>query len=79
MKAFRIYPKEQRDLLALIEKMKVYGECNCDIQTFGKIYEEWHLKTFPGCPVSTNSASFRGDWLVDFINFIANYEIGGRN
>ena len=79
MKAFTIYPKEQRSLITLIENLKKYGECNCDINTFAKIYNEWHLKTFPGCPVNTNSASFRGDWLVDFVNYIANYDIDRRN
>ena len=75
MKAFTLYPKKNRDLRYLLEKLKRYGECNCDFPTFAKIYEEWHLKTFPGCPVSTNTATFRGDWMVDFVNYIANYDI----
>lgn len=78
VKAFTLYSKEQINLYALLDKLKIYGECNCDFQTFTKIYEEWHLKTFPGCPVSTTSSTFRGDWLISFVNFIANYEIDGR-
>lgn len=78
MKAFTIYPKEKRELYALLEKLKIYGECNCDFVAFNKIYNEWHLKTFPGRPISTSSATFRGDLLVDFINYLANYEIKGR-
>ena len=78
MKAFTIYPKEKRDLCTLLDKLKLYGECNCDFPTFVKIYEEWHTKTFPERPINTSPASFRGDWLVDFIKYIANYDIKGR-
>ena len=79
MKAFTIYPKEKRDLGILLGKLKNYGECNCDFNTFVKIYDEWHLKNFPGCPIATNTTGFRNDWLVDFINYIANYDIMEEN
>lgn len=77
MKAFVLYPREKRDLYTLLDKLKLYGECNCDFEIFSKIYNEWHLKTFPGRPINNDTAIFRNDWLSSFINFLANYEIKG--
>lgn len=77
MKAFTLHPKGKRDLLILLEQLKNYGECNCNFNTFCKIYNEWHMVNFPGCEISTSSATFRSDWFTSFINFIANYEIPG--
>lgn len=78
MKAFTLYPKEQRELMILLDSLRKYGQCNCDVDTFAKIYKEWHLEMFPGCPVNLTAVNFRGDWLSSFVNYISNYEIGGK-
>jgi hypothetical protein len=75
MKAFTLYPKEERDLCKLLEKMKNYGKMNCDFAEFCQIYNEWHIKTFPGTKISTDSANWRDDWFIDFINYITNRDI----
>lgn len=75
MKAFTCYPKEQIYLRMLLRKMQDYGKINCDFETFTKLYEKWYIKMFPGCPVSAHTAIFRDDWLVSFINFLANCDI----
>ena len=75
MKAFTIYRKEEIHLRLLLRKMQDYGTINCDFETFSKLYAEWHMKAFPGCPVNTQSAIFREDWFKDFINYLANKDI----
>lgn len=75
MKAFTPYSKEERNLRQLLRKMEDYGVLTCDFQTFNKIYCEWHEQDFPGRPISTFSALFREDWLLNFLNFLANYEV----
>lgn len=75
MKAFTMYSKEEVDLRLLLEKVKNYGQCNCDFQTFVKIYIEWHKDIFPGSPVSTGSANFRCDWFGSFLMYLTNYDL----
>lgn len=75
MKAFTLYPKGEIDLRQLLRSLQDYGELNCDFVTFTKLYEEWHTKTFPGVPVNTGSATFRNDWLIEFVTFLANKDI----
>lgn len=75
MKAMRIYSKDEIELRLLLEKLKNYGELNCDFPTFSKLYEEWHRKTFPGCPIDTSTATFREDWFLEFVKFLANKDI----
>mgnify|MGYP005795670429 FL=1 len=53
MKALTVYSKGEIHLRQLLRKLNNYGEINCDFLTFSNLYEEWHKKTFPGCPVST--------------------------
>ncbi len=78
MKAFTRYPKGQTDLYILLESLKKYGRINCDFDTFNRIHSEWHLRTFPGCPVNTNTANFRPDWFSSFVEFISKYDIDDR-
>lgn len=75
MKALTIYPNGEVHLRQLLRKLNDYGEINCDFPAFSKLYEEWHKKAFPGCPVNTRSAIFRDDWFLDFVNFLANKDI----
>ena len=75
MKAFTLYPKEEIDLRKLLGKMQDYGKFNCSFEVFCQIYNEWHLKTFPGAPISTFSANWRDDFFTDFINYIINREV----
>ena len=75
MKAFILYPKGEIELRKLLEKLKLYGQMNCTFQDFSLIYDEWHKKTFPGLPVSPNTANLRDDWFIDFVNYIINREI----
>lgn len=75
MKAFTLYPKDQRNLNILIDNLKKYGNCNCDFDTFNEIYIKWHLETFPGVPVSTDTINYRSHWLTSFINYISNYDL----
>jgi hypothetical protein len=75
MKAFTLYPQRERDFRKLLGKMNDYGEINCSFTEFCQIYNEWHTKTFPGSEISTNSANWRDDWFVDFINYITNREV----
>lgn len=75
MKAFTLYPSDRRNLNVLLDNLRKYGECNCDFNTFINIYNEWHIRNFPGRPINTGTINMRSDWLNDFINFIANYEL----
>lgn len=75
MKAFIPYPKEAVHLRLLLRKLQDHGTINCDFETFTKLYEKWHLKTFPGCPINTQSAIFREDWFYDFLNFLISSDI----
>lgn len=75
MKAFEPYSKEERNLRILCRRLQDYGKVQCTFKQFNEIYCEWHLKAFKGCPVSTTTATFRNDWFLDFVNFLANYEI----
>ena len=75
MKAFILYPKEEIELRKLLEKLKLYGQMNCSYQEFAQIYDEWHQKTFPGMPTSPNTANFRNDWFIDFLNYLINREV----
>lgn len=75
MKALTIYPKQEIHLRQLLKKLQDYGELNCDFNTFSKLYNKWHTKAFPGCPINTQSAIFRDDWFLDFVNFLANADI----
>ena len=75
MKAFTLYQKSEIDLRKLLNKLQNYGKINCSFQEFCTVYNEWHLKTFPGLPISTTSANFRDDWFMDFVNYIINRDI----
>lgn len=75
MKALTIYTKGEINLRKLLRKLQDYGELNCDFETFSKLYEEWHKKTFPGCSVNSMTAIFREDWFTEFVNFLANKDI----
>ncbi len=75
MKALTAYSKGEIHLRQLLRKLNDYGEINCDFPTFSRLYEEWHNKAFPGCPVNTMSAIFRDDCFLDFVNFLANKDI----
>ena len=75
MKAFTLYPKEERDLRKLLGKMKDYGTMNCSLDQFCQIYNEWHLKAFPGAKIDTWSANWRDDFFTDFINYIINRDV----
>lgn len=76
MKAFSIYSKPEIDLRLLLTKLQNYGTINCDFETFTKLYRAWHQKTFPDTPISTSSVGFRDDWFRDFVNYLANQEVG---
>lgn len=76
MKALTIYSKGEIHLRQLLRKLQDYGKLNCDFETFSKLYGEWHKKAFPGCPVNTMSALFREEWFIEFVNFLANKDIG---
>jgi len=75
MKAFTMYSKEEVDLRLLLEKVKNYGQCNCDFPTFIHIYVQWHNDVFPGQKVTTGSANFRSDWFGSFLMYLANYDL----
>lgn len=75
MKALTIYSKGEIHLRQLLRKIQDYGTINCDFETFVKLYEEWHLKAFPGCPIDITTVIFRDDWFSDFVNFLANKDI----
>jgi hypothetical protein len=74
MKAFTLYPKGEIELRKLLEKLKLYGQMNCDFKRFTQIYDEWHQETFPGLPTSPNTVNHRNDWFIDFLNFLTNRE-----
>jgi hypothetical protein len=76
VKAFTLYPKEKREFIILLDKLKNYGDCNCDVDTFIKIFNEWLQVTFPGCKIDiATSVNFRSDWFASFVNYIANYNM----
>lgn len=75
MKAFIPYRKEEKNLRKLLRKMQDYGEITCSFEQFNELYCEWHKQAFKGLPVSTNTAIFRDDWFIDFLNFLANTEV----
>ena len=75
MKAFILYSRNEIELRKALDKLKNYGKINCTFEQFNQIFVEWHEKTFPNCPVNIRTAFFRDDWFIDFVNFIANYEI----
>lgn len=75
MKAFTFYLKEEIEMRQLLRKLQDYGTCNCDFVTFVAIYQDWHLKAFPGTPVNFKAATFRDDWFKDFVEFLANKNI----
>ena len=75
MKAFTLYSKEQVDLMKLIDKIKVYGKVNCTLEEFTYIFTEWHKQAFPGAKVSICAATFRENWVIDFVKYLAQYEI----
>ena len=75
MKAFTLYSKGEIDLRQLLRSLQDFGELNCDFVTFTKLYEEWHNKTFPSCPVNTMTAIFKDAWFLEFVNFLANKDI----
>lgn len=76
MKAFCPYTKDEANLRELLSNLEKVGKINCDFTTFCRAYNEWHLKAFPGTPVSSAAVNFRRDWFIDFVNFLANYEVG---
>jgi len=75
VKAFTLYPKGEIALRKLLDKLKLYGQMNCDFQRFFLIYNEWHQETFPGLPTSPNTANHRDDWFVDFLNYLINRDV----
>jgi len=75
MKAFSLYPKEERGVRILLEKMKNYGQMNCSFEVFCRIYIEWHQNTFPGCEVTADTAIMRDDWFSGFVNYIINRDV----
>lgn len=75
MNALTIYSKGEIHLRQLLRKLQDYGTINCDFETFSKLYAEWHLKAFPGCPIDTITAISRDDCFLDFVNFLANKNI----
>ena len=75
MKAFTLYPKTEVHLRQLIGQLELYGKFNGTVNDFAVIYERWHLKAFPGCPIRFNSAGFGPDWLHDLINYMAGFDL----
>lgn len=75
MKALTLYSKSEIHLRQLLRKMQDYGKINCDLETFSKLYNKWHMKTFPGLPINTMSAIFNEAWFLEFVNFLANEDI----
>lgn len=75
MKAFCPYTKDKANLRELLSNLEKVGQINCDFPMFCRAYNEWHLKAFPGTPVSSTTVNFRRDWFFDFVNFLANYEV----
>ena len=87
MKAFVLYPKDERALRQVLRKLQDLGTLNCSFEPFNKCFVEWHEKAFPrenwqkynpNIPYRadpTTSLLYRNDWFDDFIEFLANYEI----
>ena len=75
MKAFCPYIKDKANLRELLSNLKKVGQINCDFPTFCRAYNAWHLKAFTGTPVSSTTVNFRRDWILVFVNFLANYEV----
>lgn len=75
MKAFYMYTKDEANLRLLLSKLENVGQMRCNFSTFCEVYAEWHRKTFPGVSVNTSTVNFRDDWLLDFVQFLANYEV----
>lgn len=75
MKAFFPYTKDEANLRLLLSKLEKMGQMRCNFPTFCKAYNEWHCKTFPGISVNTSAVNFRDDWFLDFVRFLANYDV----
>lgn len=75
MKAFTLYPQQEIYLRQLLRKIQDYGTMNCDFEAFSKLYEKWHLESFPGRPVDAKTATFRDDWFRSFVGYLANSEL----
>lgn len=76
MKAFTLYPPEITYYRQLLTKLRDYGEPNFDdMETFVKLYAEWHMQNFPGMPVKAMTVVWKESWLREFVEFLANKDI----
>ncbi len=76
MKAITLYSSEEIYFRKLLKKLEDYGQPNFDdLETFLKLYKEWHMENFPGVTVSAITATFREDWFKSFVDFLANKDL----